>query len=97
MLLFLLEEKPKYKETQQTIPVHFGDNVTLDCSTSSLPEATVTWSKTDSNGCFANFSKTSGDRIVVDKTQPVDVGTYRCTASNALGSTIKTITISSSG
>ncbi|XP_022315384.2 MAM and LDL-receptor class A domain-containing protein 1-like isoform X2 [Crassostrea virginica] len=89
-------DKPKYKETQQTIPVHFGDNVTLDCSTSSLPEATVTWSKTDSNGCFANFSKTSGDRIVIDKTHPVDIGTYRCTASNVLGSTVKTITISSS-
>lgn len=88
-------DKPKFKESHQTESVHFGSNVTLDCSTTSLPEPTVTWIKTDSDGCFANFSKTSGEKIELKNIQPVDVGTYQCTAENAVGTSVKTITITS--
>lgn len=77
--------------------VHYGDNITLDCSTTTRPEATITWTKTDSNGCFANFSKTSGYKIDLDTIQPVDVGTYRCVAGNVVGNSAKTITLTTSG
>lgn len=90
-------DKPKFKESHQTESVHFGDNVLLDCSTTSLPEPTITWIKTDSDGCFANFSKTSGDKIELKNIQPVDAGTYQCTAENAVGTSVKTITITSTG
>lgn len=90
-------DKPKFKESNQTESVHFGDNVTLDCSTTSLPEPTITWIKTDSDGCFANFSKTSGEKIELKNIQPVDAGTYQCTAENAVGTSVKTITITSTG
>ncbi|XP_061175697.1 MAM and LDL-receptor class A domain-containing protein 1-like [Saccostrea echinata] len=83
--------KPKFYESSKTMAVHYGDNVTLDCSTATLPEATITWTKTDSDGCFANFSKTSGDKIELDRIQPVDIGTYQCSAENALGTAFKTI------
>lgn len=97
LIIYLNLDKPKFKESHQTESVHFGSNVTLDCSTTSLPEPTVTWIKTDSDGCFANFSKTSGEKIELKNIQPVDVGTYQCTAENAVGTSVKTITITSTG
>lgn len=97
LIIYLNLDKPKFKESHQTESVHFGSNVTLDCSTTSLPEPTVTWIKTDSDGCFANFSKTSGEKIELKNIQPVDVGTYQCTAENAVETSVKTITITSTG
>jgi hypothetical protein len=99
MFLFILKhtDKPIFHENNTTRHVQYGDNVTLDCSTSSAPEATITWTKTDSNGCFANFSKTSGDQIYLDTIQPVDLGTYRCVADNAVGNSAKFITLTTSG
>ncbi len=66
----------------QYVPV--GGQVTFDCHAEGDPPPVVTWVKVD--GELPITASLSGSMLTIPSVQLTDAGTYRCTATNVVGS-----------
>ncbi|XP_072051334.1 peroxidasin-like [Amphiura filiformis] len=64
--------------------VPFGGSVTIDCHAEGDPPPVVSWVKVD--GELSITASRSGNFLTIPNVQLVDAGTYRCTATNVVGS-----------
>ena len=88
------------------IAVSIGQSLTLVCQGHSLPKPKVTWLKKDSvldlkSTKVSSQSTRVGfafkDQLTIRDIQSSDIGTYSCVASNYLGNTSVSITLTTKG
>ena len=70
--------------------VNVSEEVTLNCSASSSPDAVYSWSIPDSSSSYPKFSNDSVITFTVDITSSRD---YICTAENDYGTDTKLVAI----
>ncbi|XP_021345496.1 hemicentin-1-like, partial [Mizuhopecten yessoensis] len=93
--LYITGNIPSVTVPQSSYSVSLDDTVTITCTVSAVPSATtVTWEYIDSNGVNSNVnvgnSRYSGGTLanpslVISTARLSDQGTYRCKASNSVG------------
>jgi dystroglycan 1 len=66
--------------------VTVGDAVELNCSVTGEPRPVIRWSKVD--GVLPPSAVVDGPRVFIPHITESDQGTYRCTATNAAGSSM---------
>ncbi|XP_048778626.2 hemicentin-1-like isoform X2 [Ostrea edulis] len=84
-----------------------GQDVTITCVVSANPSASISWTfiatsnaQTQITSSTAKYSLTSsstGSTLLIRTSNSGDSGTYRCTATNSIGSASDTATLSVSG
>lgn len=62
--------------------VDAGENLTLTCNSTGSPMPTISWTK---EGVPQNQFYVSGHKLHLMDVKRKDVGSYRCTATNAYG------------
>ncbi|XP_062998643.1 ADAMTS-like protein 3 [Elgaria multicarinata webbii] len=67
-----------------TILARTGANVTLECPVQGLPQPEITWFRNESSPRNDVFTIANGS-LLLRNVSGEDVGTYTCTATNALG------------
>ncbi|XP_033751318.1 hemicentin-1-like isoform X3 [Pecten maximus] len=93
--LYITGNIPSVTVPQSSYSVSLDDTVTITCTVSAVPSATsITWEYINSNGAVSNInvanSRYSGGivsnpSLVISTAQLSDQGTYRCKASNSVG------------
>ncbi|XP_061169583.1 hemicentin-1-like [Saccostrea echinata] len=98
---------PSVNIPQNSYSAVTGQDVTIPCSVSASPTATIFWTfistsqsqtqiSTSTSKYTFNPSSTNGN-LIVRSTTSSDSGTYRCGATNAVGTTSDSATLSVSG
>ncbi|CAH2220488.1 jg2114, partial [Pararge aegeria aegeria] len=69
-----------------------GSRIALTCTTTGNPAPRITWQRA-SNRALPRFSETYDALLIIDNASVDDSGEYRCMASNAAGSEVRTAVI----
>ncbi|XP_062602997.1 hemicentin-1-like isoform X5 [Saccostrea cucullata] len=98
---------PTVNIQQNTYTSVSGQDVTISCVVSANPSATISWTFISTNNAqvqittsTADYSVTTsstGSTLVVRTTNSGDSGTYRCTATNSIGTASDSATLTVSG
>jgi dystroglycan 1 len=83
------ESPPSYRQQVQTVQV--GDQVEINCAVTGTPRPVVRWVKVD--GELPRQAELRDTLMLIPNIQPGDAGTYRCVASNAVGSVFAQVEI----
>ena len=84
LFVIYLTDPPEFKNISSDVVVVEGDpSVTLECIADGEPEPTITWTKVYANGSDGGVLQTANQYIL--ETNRSNIGTYRCTASNGIG------------
>lgn len=87
------ESAPKFNPGLTDQKIDAGQDLQFYCKVEATPEATVLWYKdgiplTDNDKTTITFDKGSGEcRLVIKNAEAGHAGTYRCVASNRIGTT----------
>ena len=74
----------KVHPPQEVTPTQFGSTVRLPCVAESDLRTTVTWTKDDKSSAPIDLRVLQNDTLVIKNIKPSHMGSYTCTASNAL-------------
>ena len=84
LLVIYLTDPPEFNKVSDDVLALEGDpSVTLECITDGEPTPNITWTKVYANGSDSGVLGT-GNQFVLE-TNRNNNGTYRCTASNGIG------------
>ncbi|XP_065932028.1 platelet binding protein GspB isoform X4 [Magallana gigas] len=99
--------RPTVNIQQNTYSSVSGQDVTISCVVSSNPTASISWifistgnsqtQITTSNAKYSLTTSSGGSTIVVRNSNSGDSGTYRCTATNTVGSASDSASLTVSG
>ena len=85
-LILYLSTVPSNIESIQDQNVTEGDNLTLICTASGMPQPKVSWIK-------LGGQRHNGDMLEVTQINRTEAGEYKCEASNECGNVIETATV----
>uniref|UniRef100_A0A8W8J7G4 Ig-like domain-containing protein n=1 Tax=Magallana gigas TaxID=29159 RepID=A0A8W8J7G4_MAGGI len=99
--------RPTVNIQQNTYSLVSGQDVTISCVVSSNPTASISWifistgnsqtQITTSNAKYSLTTSSGGSTLVVRNSNSGDSGTYRCTATNTVGSASDSASLTVSG
>lgn len=99
--------RPTVNIQQNTYSSVSGQDVTISCVVSSNPTASISWifistgnsqtQITTSNAKYSLTTSSGGSSLVVRNSNSGDSGTYRCTATNTVGSASDSASLTVSG
>lgn len=99
--------RPTVNIQQKTYSSVSGQDVTISCVVSSNPTASISWifistgnsqtQITTSNAKYSLTTSSGGSSLVVRNSNSGDSGTYRCTATNTVGSASDSASLTVSG
>jgi len=83
---------PMVGKAEATVEEQLESAVVLDCTAEGNPAPTYAWKFTLKDG-NSSALETASAKHEIAKLSPDDLGSYECTATNDLGSTVKTFTL----
>ena len=87
LFVIYLTDPPEFKNISSDVVVVEGEpSVTLECFADGGPAPTITWTKVYANGSDSGVLETKNQYDL--ETNRNNIGTYRCTVSNGIGTAL---------
>ena len=96
-LEILPKKAPLFITPLRDIAVVSGQTARFECIVQAEPQPNILWSKdgriVENSSCYEIHYRNGVCRLTIVRAFPEDAGTYACTATNSLGSTVTSATL----